>query len=192
MFERSKILSITALGLAMSLSGCATLDSNQPLTTQQKIINCGMMVAGGAVLGAIVGNNVGDGDAGSGAVVGGVLGAGACGVWLAFENEKDKRRLLEAQLAAAQTGNAVTETWTGDDGRERTVSVATSAETQMVVASSTPTVVVDSEPVAPRICRPMNTTVTVAGRSETLNEVYCRTDSGDWEPAAEQMVALGS
>jgi len=171
------------------LSGCATTGDGAPLTAQQKIVRCAAMVGGGALLGAVIGNNVGDGNSESGALLGAAIGGGACAVWLAFENEQDKRRLAEAQLAAAQNGEAVSETWTGEDGRVRTVTVAPSTETQMVMAPSA-SATVTAAAASPQICRPMNTTVSVEGQSQSIEEVYCRNDAGDWAPATSAMVAV--
>lgn len=184
MMSRMKLGSVAALSVTMVISACATTGSGAPLTAQQRIVRCGAIVAGGALLGGVVGNNVGDGNAGSGALIGAALGGGACAVWLAFENEKDKRRLMEAQLMAARQGEAVTDSWTGDDGRVRTVTIAPSTETQMVLANTREA----DGPAVARICRPMNTTVAVGGQSQSMSEVYCRTDEGDWEPAGSAMV----
>jgi len=170
------------VGVSM-ISACATV-GGQPLTTQQKMMSCATMVAGGAVLGAIIGNNVGDGDAGAGALAGGLIGAGACGVWLAFNNEADKRRMAEAQLAAIQQNETVSSSWKGADGRERSVTIVPSTETQMIPVSASGT----QEPAAPMICRPLQTTASYNNNSDTMTEIWCRDADGNYAAATQQMV----
>lgn len=170
-----------ALGLAgtMTLAGCQT---TEPLTIQQKVAGCGAMIGGGALLGAIAGNNLGDGNAGQGMALGAALGGASCAIWLAFENEKDKRRLVEAQLVAASQGQTYTDSWTGDDGKARSVTVVPSNETSMVPASA------QASTSTPMICRRLNTTATFDGRSEQMQEVSCRDADGNWSKMDQRMV----
>lgn len=166
-----------------AVSGCATT-GGEPLTTQQKMVRCAGMVAGGALLGALVGNNVGGGSAGDGAALGAVVGGVSCGVWLAFENEADKRRLAEAQLAAAQRGEVINTSWTGEDGRVRQLSVTPSTETQMVPVTSG-----EGGESAPQVCRTMNTTASVGANSDTFSEVWCRDSNGNWSASESAMMS---
>lgn len=177
-------LTSVAMAATLTVSGCATMNSNTPLTTEQKIAGCVATIAAGALIGAVVGNNTGSGDAGRGAAWGAAAGGAACAVWLAFENEKDKRRMAEAQLAAIQQNQTYTDTWIGDDNRPRTVTVVPSSETSYVPAAAPS----ETGAPAPRICRPVSTTATVAGNSETMEEIWCRNDAGDWAKANEAMV----
>ena len=170
---------------AMALSGCAM--AGKPLTPGQRIAGCVGAVVGGTILGAIIGGAVGkkgDGSAGRGAAIGAAAGTGLCAVWLAFNNERDKRLIAEAQLRAAESGQPVRRSWTGDDGRMRSVSVVPSTETQMMVPRK-------SAKEAPRVCRPMSTTPSLAGQSaEALPVVYCRDANGDYAPATSEMVPI--
>lgn len=174
-----------ALGLAaaMTLGACQT---TEPMTIQQKVAGCTAMVGGGALLGAIAGNNMGDGNARQGMAIGAAIGGASCAIWLAFENEKDKRRLVEAQLAAASQGQTYTDSWTGDDGKVRSVTVVPSNETSMVPASA------PADAATPMICRRLNTTATFDGRSEQMQEVSCRDADGNWSKMDQRMVDAAS
>ena len=182
MKSRSILCMTLSAVMMLSAAGCAT--TGEPLTAEQKMVRCGAMVAGGAILGGVIGNNTGDGDAGTGALVGALAGGGACGVWLAFQNEQDKRRLMEARLAALEQGQSVEESWTGTDGRVRSVVVSPSTDTQMI-----PTSQVESADKQVRVCRTLNTQASVSGTQDAINEVWCRTEAGNWEPAEEAMEA---
>ena len=183
-------LTSAAMAVTLTLGGCATTGSNAPLTTEQKIAGCIATVAAGALLGAVIGNNTGSGDAGSGAAWGAAAGGAACAVWLAFENEKDKRRLAEAQLAAINSNTTYTDSWTGDDGRARTVTVVPSSETAYVPAPSTkaPEATEMAAAPTPRICRSVATTATVAGQSQQIDEIWCRDESGNFAKSTMAMV----
>lgn len=180
-------LTAAAMAATLTVSGCATMNSSTPLTTEQKIAGCVATIAAGALIGAVVGNNTGSGNAGRGAAWGAAAGGAACAVWLAFENEKDKRRLAEAQLAALQQNQTYTDSWVGDDKRARTVTVVPSSETAYVPAAAASGEAASAP--TPKICRPTATTVTVEGQSQTMEEIWCRTDSGDWAKSTEALVA---
>lgn len=183
-------LTSAMMAATLTVSGCATMGSNAPLTTEQKIAGCVATIAVGALAGAIIGNNTGSGDAGRGAAWGAAAGGAACAVWLAFENEKDKRRMAEAQLAALQNNQSYTDTWTGDDGRARTVTVVPSSETAYVPASAAGSAAAApaDAAAAPKICRPMTTTATVDGQSQTMEEIWCRDASGNYAKSTEALV----
>lgn len=181
-------LTSAAMAVTMTLGGCATTGSNAPLTTEQKIAGCIATVAAGALLGAVIGNNTGSGDAGSGAAWGAAAGGAACAVWLAFENEKDKRRLAEAQLAAINSNMTYTDTWTGDDGRARSVTVVPSSETAYVPAPSSRSPEATQAAVTPTPCRLVETTATVDGQAQQIEEVWCRTPDNRYEKSTQQMV----
>lgn len=186
-------LTSAVMATTLAVSGCATTGSGAPLTTEQKIAGCVATIAVGALAGAIIGNNTGSGDAGRGAAWGAAAGGAACAVWLAFENEKDKRRMAEAQLAALQANESYTDTWTGEDGRARTVTVVPSSETAYVPASAANSAAAaPSDAAAPaaatKICRPMTTTATVDGQSQTIEEIWCRDASGNYAKSTEAMV----
>jgi hypothetical protein len=181
-------LTSAAMAVTMTLGGCATTGSNVPLTTEQKIAGCIATVAAGALLGAVIGNNTGSGDSGSGAAWGAAAGGAACAVWLAFENEKDKRRLAEAQLAAINSNTTYTDTWTGDDGRPRTVTVVPSSETAYVPAPSSSSAEAAQTTVRPTPCRLVTTTAAVEGQVQQIEEVWCRTPDNRYEKSTQQMV----
>jgi surface antigen len=182
-------LTSAAMAVTLTLGGCATMNSDVPLTTEQKIAGCIATVAIGALAGAVIGNNTGSGDAGSGAAWGAAAGGAACAVWLAFENEKDKRRLAEAQLAAINSNTTYTDTWTGEDGRARTVTVVPSSETAYVPAPSNKAPAATEVAAAPKICRSVATTATVNGQAQTMDEIWCRDEAGNFQKSTEPMVA---
>ena len=192
MFTHKKSIANTSACIAVAattvLSGCETVSSTRPLTTEEKIVRCGAMVVGSALLGAAIGNNTGDGDSKDGAKVGALIGGGACAVWLAFENAADKKRLAAARDEALRDGNVITTSWKGEDGRERSVHIMPSEETPMIEVSTGPS----APPLAtqPRICRKINTTATVQGRSETHEELWCRDENGDYAPATKEMALV--
>ena len=172
----------------MSISGCAM---NGPvLTTNQRIARCGATVLGTTLLGALIGGAVDGrrgGGAGRGAVIGAGVGVGICAVWLAFENERDKRRLVQAQLSAAQTGRSVNDTWTGEDGQVRTVVAVPSTQTQMVPRNA-PRGQTQPEP---QLCRQVTITPSVNGQSaDPFTTVVCRDSQGNYTPAQSEMVAI--
>jgi hypothetical protein len=182
------IAACTAAALAgTSLSGCAT--NGRPLSTTQRIVGCAAAMIGGGILGALIGSQVDGrrgGGSGTGAALGVALGGAACAVWLAFENEKDKRRLAEAQLSAARTGRAVSDSWTGDDGRLRSVSVVPS--TQMQAMAPRRAALGES-----RLCRAVATTPTVDARSAApMTSYFCRDANGNWSQATVEMIAVPS
>jgi hypothetical protein len=179
--------SMVAVALAgTSLSGCAT--NGQPLTPNQRIARCTAAMIGGGILGALIGSQVDGrrgGGTGTGAAIGVAVGGAACAVWLAFEDEKDRRRLAEAQLAAARSGQPVNDSWTGDDGRVRAVSVVPSTQMQTMVTARA------GEAGGRRLCRQLATTPSVNNQSaEPMTSYACRDASGNWAPADQALVAV--
>lgn len=182
-----KIAAIAGLALAStSLSGCAT--NGRPLTANQRIAGCTVAMIGGGLIGALIGSQVDGrrgGGSGRGAAIGVALGGAACAIWLAFENEKDRRRLAEAQLTAARTGQPVADSWTGDDGRVRSVSVVPSTQMQTMISRRS------GEAGGRRVCRSVATTPSVDNQSAApLTSLVCRDAAGNWSPADGEMVAV--
>lgn len=166
---------VTIVALAIGTSGCAT--TGTPLTTDQKIAGCVATVLGGAIIGGLIGD-------GKGAAIGAGIGGAACGIWLAFENEADKRRLAEAELDAVRTGQEVNRSWQGEDGRQRSVRVVPSTDTLALRSAD----VEDTS--ANRVCRAVTVTPSLEGRSaDPFTSYSCRNESGDWERVDQKMVA---
>lgn len=163
---------IAFVGLFSMLAGCATAGGgpSQPQTTQQKIAKCAAMVVGGAILGNLIGKNS------EGTAVGAALGGAACGVWMAFNNAADKKRLEEAQARALQTGQPLKESWQGEDGKSRSVLVQLGEESPVQTADS-----------GTLMCRPVNTTVSANGGNASNSEEWCRTSDGRYRPRSELM-----
>lgn len=168
---------VAAISGAMLVSACATDGLDRPLTAEEKIGGCIAMIAVGAVLGAVIGNNTGSGDAGDGAMVGAVLGGGACAVWLAFQNEADQKRIAEMRNAAAQSGQEQQAQWVNARGQQVAFRVATSDTSTVRIQPA-------GEGAAPaeRLCRTNNETATAGGMSESTSYLVCRNDDGSWSP----------
>ena len=153
------------LVFALLVASCAT---NQPLTTEQKILGCVGVVGLGAAIGAAL---AGDGSKNKGAARGAGVGAAACAVWLAFENEKDKKRIAETRIKALDSGVRQSASYVGDDGKARSVSV-TPGETQSVATTSGEVVV----------CRSMRTELSLENQNDGLEEEWCRMSDGSYQP----------
>lgn len=154
------------------VAGCVTTGarSDRPLSTQQKIGRCVALVAGGAILGNLVGK---DSEA---TAVGAAVGGAACGVWLAFNNAADKQRLAQAQQRALQTGLAQQESWSDDTGKAKSLNVRVGDEVNLQSGSGTALV-----------CRSVNTTLAAGGSSAENSEQWCRTSDGSYRPRSELM-----
>mgnify|MGYP007080555079 CR=1 FL=1 len=120
---------LTCLCVGVVLSGCATVDpANDTRTEVDKAIGrCIASVAVGTILGAVIGNNLGDGDAGRGAAIGAGAGGALCAVMMAVANEEDKRRIAALQMRTYEQGAPQVESYVGSDNRARTI--LTSVET---------------------------------------------------------------
>lgn len=169
---RVRVLAFVTL-LSM-LSGCATVGGSpsQSQTTQQKIAKCAAMVLGGALLGNLIGKDS------KSTAAGAALGGAACGVWMAFNNAADKKRLEEAQVRALQAGQSRQESWRGEDGKSRSVQVQLGEETSVQTAAS-----------GTLMCRPVDTTVTANGSNASNSEEWCRTPDGRYRPRSELVAA---
>lgn len=174
-----KLFVVLTSTLALFASGCATTDG--PLTTEQRIARCGAMLVGGAVLGSFIGNNIGSGSAGDGALIGAAIGGGACAVWLSFQNEADRERMLATQQQAAATGMPQRARWTGTDGRQRMVSVVPGEAKEFAGAS-------EDEPM--RVCRSTEVTASVGNVSDTMSEIVCRVGDGDYYVSEDQTLVF--
>ncbi|GAA4802768.1 hypothetical protein [Lysobacter hankyongensis] len=153
---------------ATALTACATMPNDRrPLTSEQKIIRCVAMVAGGAALAKALG-----GDARDGALV----GAASCGVWLLFNNKRDKKYIADASLNAMKTGQPQRAEWRGDDGRGRAVNVTFDGTMQ-------PSASYKSAKDTGIYCRTLNVQVQADGsRADTSQDVWCRTADGNFVP----------
>src|SRR5689334_21701470 len=102
--------------LCVALVGCATTESDgAPRSELDKAIGrCVISVGAGAILGAIVGNNAGRGNAGRGAVIGAAAGGVLCAVMLKVARDKDE--ILARQKAAVAQGGFQRTTFQGKEG----------------------------------------------------------------------------
>lgn len=168
------MLPAMVLFLSIAIAGCSTSGQRrEPLTFEQKISRCALMVLGGAVLAKSLGH-----DARSGAL----LGTASCGVWLMFNNKRDKERIAEASIMAMKTGQPQRAEWRGDDGRMRAVKVS-------FVDSQENTAPVQSARDTGVFCRTMNVQVEAIGvGSDASQTVWCRTPDGSYLPKGQLSV----
>lgn len=181
-----KKLIVPIAAASLALTGCATAGGT---AMDRAWGQCGVAVVGGAVLGAIIGNNTGSGNAQRGAGTGGLVGVGICGVLLAMASEEDKQRIREAEYAALETGEDREDTYIGTDGKRRTILVRTDdapAREWSVPADATQTAgTPDQKPgTVTDICRYRQTTLTVedTGSGSLDRELVCRNpQTRTWE-----------
>jgi hypothetical protein len=173
------IIKTTLLALAggtVFLSGCATTSGagGMQTATDRAIRNCMFSVAGGAILGAVIGNNTGSGSAGRGAAAGALAGAGACAVFLAVANERDRARMRELEFAALNANQNSRGSFTNTRGEQ--VNVSTMVEEAPVRASA--------QGPDYTACRYSSQTIEVSGAGSAApgQQLWCRLDTGDWEP----------
>lgn len=180
---------------ALALTGCATAEGGMPRSALDRSINeCVAAVALGAILGAVADKN-----RGQGALIGAGIGGVACGVLIAINNERDKQRVREAQLAALNAGSSQRSDFVGDDGRTRTVQTTVrDAPTPTAIAANRPPTMLaslgdagDAMMMAPMTspdafvgpCRTAQSQIAVQGQSADIpSELFCRTAAGDWKP----------
>lgn len=181
--------------VAVTLAGCATTQGGpRQSALDRSISQCMATVAIGALLGGLVSHD----NRRKGALIGGGLGAVACGVLIAINNERDKQQIRDAQLVALNAGTPQTQQFVGNDGQTRVVQtsvqeVATPPARVMAAVPTPPmsggnpnpgsTMAGATSPdtfVGP--CRNAQTTITVQGQSAQLSpDLYCRTAGGDWK-----------
>lgn len=181
-----RLIVVTTATASLILSGCATTGGpggGAPQTAMQRTYgNCLIAIGAGAVLGAIIGNNTGSGNARRGAGTGALAGVGLCGVMMAMASAEDRRRIAEAEYAALETGQERLDTYVGDDGKQRSILVRTQAApdrswafTPAAADAAQPS---SAEVAAPMtdICRYRQTTLSVegAGTGALDQELVCR------------------
>lgn len=153
-----KVKSLVAVALATSLLAACTNDAG----TKQTIGGLG-----GAVLGGLLGSQIGGGSGrlvavGAGAVLGGLLGS-SIGKSLDDTDKLMMERTTQASLEHVQTGQ--TSTWSNpDSGHEGTV---------------TPTKTYQKP--SGEYCREYQQTVVVGGQEEQAYGTACRQPDGSWK-----------
>jgi len=132
------------------------------------IAGCIGSVAVGAVLGAVIGNNSGSGDAGTGAAVGAAIGGAACAVLVAIANEQDRARIQQLERQAVASGASRTDSFTAQDGKNVTLTTTVQEAPAEIRPGSS--------------CRFSEKQVSsAAGRASVGRELWCRTETGDWQ-----------
>ena len=189
---------VTAVALAMS--GCATMQGGQGGPRQSALDRSISQCVVTALITTLIGAAVNNRNRGQGARTGLAVGAVACGILLAINNERDKQQIREAQLAALNADTPQTQPFVGQDGQARVVHtsvqevampplpVTATAPTRPVAANNpTPSTGLTTAPspdtfVGP--CRNAQSAISTAqGQTVQLSpDLYCRTAGGDWKP----------
>lgn len=185
--KKSVAIGLSAIFITTSVSGCATTSGQgggrSELDRAQG--RCVAAVAVGTILGAVVGNNVGSGNAGRGALIGAGVGGVACAIIAEAARERD--RVLEYQRMAAMNGEGARNEWVAESGRRMvmTVAVEDSDDLVAVAADQQATNADAATAVAPRRCRYSTSSISVEGMGETAigRQRWCQTDAGEWEMA---------
>lgn len=164
----TKLLS-AVFAAALALSACETTggySANGAPRTQ--LSQCGRNALVGAAVGAVVGATQGSRNdrpenAAMGAAVGGLATYGVCR-WL---TAREQQRVENNYYQALNSGGPVNDTWQGDQGGPRSLSVAPP----------------QPAPGRPE-CRRVNATVSDGQSTQSLpQETFCRNASGQWVPA---------
>ncbi|HSZ75460.1 MAG TPA: hypothetical protein VK779_11620 [Rhizomicrobium sp.] len=179
MFASANLRRLLSLLVTASISAScagpgAVGPDGQPQTALERSVGTCVVTVGAGLLVDMLTNKrrVGAGTA---------VGAGLCAVVLAMNNEEDKKRLRESQLAALNSGRDRTDEYVGQDGQDRII------KTSVQTADIPPDLSSHQAPngdhfVGP--CRKTQTEISVQGQgSASLDpEVVCRTAQGNWLP----------
>jgi hypothetical protein len=178
------LLSLTACTSTSTTTGTGTRISKTSSAMQEAIGGCIVTVAGGAILGKILGNDD------RSAIVGAALGGVACIALLEVANQKDRARIAAEEAAAVRANRTRTQTIRTQSGKTATVrSVVRTAPTPPRPKPAPVRAAPDfrSAPAATTAnvtaCRTVQQTVTVGDSSSTApSQVWCRVEGGDWQP----------
>jgi surface antigen len=159
-----------ALAGVLVLASCETTSGGYgggpPRTQLSQCMRNALIGAGvGAVAGAIIGDEDNRGEnAAIGAAVGGLATYGACR-WL---SAREQQRVENAYYQSLNSGQGVNQSWPGDQGGTRSLSVARPAPAP------------DRGPE----CRRVSATVSDGQSTQSLpQETFCRNAAGQWVPA---------
>lgn len=201
MFRLHRRLSVVATLAAgsISLQACTTLPSGNYTTRSsamdRAIGSCVGSVIVGAGVGALVGAAVGgDRGAGRGALIGAAGGLGRCAVLIELAAQEDREKARRAELDAVRTGSTKSTNIKNRAGKSVAVRTVVKAapipqKLQQRPTPAEPKVASVPTPTAPApkvqytACRQAESTVSAGGSSaSTGSQLWCRTQTGDWEP----------
>ena len=191
---------IVSIVSAAALAACQTVavSDGSPAKTSWAIDavgqKCMASVIGGAIVGGLIGAIAGGGDrVAQGAIAGGAAGVGLCAVIMALDAQ-DRSRIREAQLKAAETNQAQTLSYKGDDGLQRNISVRPSRKVVVAKADSGPRKIVGpaskaDDPVllasqGRAICTELLTSAAVEtkGSTDVPAQYVCKDEDGTLAP----------
>lgn len=177
MYISKFIVPITVFGVI--LQGCASTGSGGTSSAMDRAVQkCTFSVVGGAILGAIIGSQLGHNNAGGGALAGGALGAGACAVFVKLANDEDRARISELEHQAVVDNRSGNDSFIAKDGAQ--VEMQTRVRDVPVSSTSSDTGVKYTA------CRYSEKTLTVQGQSADVEpQLWCRLETGDWTPVAQ-------
>lgn len=177
-----KLTRAAVCAVLLANAACATTEGLQTSEARSEIdravARCTMSVIGGALLGAVVGNNMGDGNARQGAAIGAAGGGVVCAVIMAAAREK--AALIESQRAAVAAGmGGRTEIATKDGKIMVVTNRITDAPAPDVATAATDAIATEADT---RQCRYAQSRVEFAGvgASEFGAQRFCKGADGVW------------
>ena len=155
-------MTLCAVLLVSGPMGCATAGSS---AIERANSQCVASVLIGGVIGAAIGNNVGDGDARTGALIGVAAGGAMCAILQAMATEEDRRQIAALEAEALEAGAFREATYTVN-GKTRTVRINASPAEDPAA----------DEAGVDRVCRTMQTDLSVEsiGSHAFPDELVCR------------------
>ncbi len=167
---------------AAPVSGCVTMSGGGGTALDRAQGQCVAAIAVGTLVGAAIGNNVGDGNAGRGAVLGAGVGGIACMVIAEAARERDQ--VLARQQAAAAAGAASRSEWVTTSGRRAVMSVQIEPDPEAPAASdyAASDATADAPPLR---CRFSTSTMEIAGMGSASlgRQRWCQQLDGSWQAA---------
>ncbi len=174
---------IATVFTSAAVSGCATTGSSGGGTALDRAQGqCIAAVTVGVLLGAALGNNIGDGNAGRGAL----LGAGAGGIACAIiaEAAREREAVLAHQRAAATEGTSSRSEWVSNSGRRVVMNVQVEPDPDEVATADY--AASDASAEVPTLrCRYSTSTMEIAGMGSASlgRQRWCQQADGTWQTA---------
>jgi hypothetical protein len=143
---------------------------------EKTVGKCVVAVAGGAIIGALLGGRQ---NAGRGALIGAGAGVGVCAYMMSVASAQDKARLKELQLRSLNSGQSTQDQWQTSDGKYATANVSTSNIVRVSTKKSGEVV----------NCRRANTHLSVNGQANDSSDIVCL--RGDSWVTLDKMRSMG-
>lgn len=175
--------------IAFVLQGCATTPEGRSSAMDGAIAKCVLSVGASALLGAFIGNRVGDGSGTRGALIGGAIGGAACAVFMKLANDQDRARIADLERQAVADNRNSADTFTSKDGSQ--VYMQTNVTEASIPASA------QGDAPAYETCRYTNKTIAIDGQSADVKpQLWCSVKAVDgtsvWSQVEVPSVPSGS